>query len=247
MIRSSSVAKGTLFAFLLLGSYACGDSKPPPKPPENPTSAADGGDTSTASTDTHSDAGATASTDKPPTTDTPPPAPAKLELPSAAAKYKVKGKTAFDIELKSDGTVNNAGKAWAKISGMELQDKDGKTQLKVDNDGNITTGEGAAYAKFEGDDLASLTGVKFSAGDEITQTDDKGKKTSLGKAEGIGGAKKAALLTVAFALWGTKAPAPKAAPPDKKAPDKPAGGDKKAPDKPAGGDKKAPDKPAPKK
>jgi hypothetical protein len=124
--------------------------------------------------------------------------------------------------------VNSGGKAVAKITAMELQDPAGKTQLKVDSDGTITTGEGGAYGKFDGDDLTSGT-AKWSIGDDgaVSSTDDKGKKTSVGKADGVGTAKKSALLSAAFVIWGMKAPgaaAAKPATPAKPAdPKKPAG------------------------
>ncbi len=203
MIRSSFVL-GIGLGLVMLGSVACGD-KPPPQVPEVTPPAEDAGAEPT-STSTASEAAAPAAAAEAP----PPPAPATLELPSAAAKLKFKSRKDFDLEVKSDGTVNNGGKPAAKIAGMELQDKDGKTQLKVDADGTITTGEGAAYAKFDGDELASLTGAKYAIGDDgaLSSTDEKGKKTALGKTEGVGTAKKASLLTVAFMMWGTKAPAP---------------------------------------
>ncbi len=210
MIRSSFAAKGLGISLLVLGSFACGDT-PPAKQPETTPVSTDGGadmphDTSA---DTH-DAGATTAAAEPPPAPTPPPS---LALPTAAAKLKFKEKKAFDLEVKSDGAVHSGGKPFAKISGQELQDKDGKSQLKVDSDGTITTHEGAAYAKFEGDDLVSLTSTKYSIGDDgaLTSTNDKGTKANLGKLEGVGSAKRSALLTVAFAMWGTKAPAPAAA------------------------------------
>jgi hypothetical protein len=170
----------------------------------------------------------------------PPPKPAALDLPAASAKMKVKikGKDT-EIEIKNDGTVNTAGKPTHKIAGMELQDKDGKGLLKADADGNVMQADSSAYGKFEGDDLTMLDTSKLSVGDDgVSQTDAKGKKTVLGKAEGVGSAKKATLMVVAFNLWGAKPPAaPKGA--------KPAD-TKKPGDKPADA-KKPGDKPAPKK
>ena len=229
MTRSSLAATTLALGLIVFGSVACGD-KPPPKPPEStPSSDTDGGGSSTSSSDT--DGGAsTASTGgdtKPAGGETPPAAPAALALPSASAKIKFKAKKDFDLELKSDGTLNSGGKAAAKLTGMELQTPDGKSQLKVDGDGNITTADGAAYAKFDGDDLTAQNSAKYSIGDDgaVTMTNEKGTKSNMGKADGVGSAKRAALLSVAFMMWGTKAPA---APAGKKpAGDKPAGGDKK--------------------
>ena len=64
--------------------------------------------------------------------------------------------------------------------------------------------------------------AKWSIGDDgaLTQMDDKGKKSNLGKSDGVGSAKKATLLSAAYVAWGLKAPAAKAAKP---AGDKPAG------------------------
>lgn len=220
----NSVVKGLALSILLLAAAACGDNKPPPAAPEAPQApTGDGGADmpATPGADAAKDAGAAAAETPPP------PKPAALDLPAAAAKLKVKikGKDT-DLEIKSDGTVSTAGKPTHKVTGMELQDKDGKGLLKVDNDGNITQADGSAYAKFEGDDLTALDSTKLSVGDDgVSQTDAKGKKSPLGKAEGVGSAKKASLLVVSFNLWGTKPPpAPKGAKPadTKKPADKPA-------------------------
>jgi hypothetical protein len=217
MIRSvvSSIGLG----LLILGAYACGGDKPPPATPDNTASTSDAG-ADMPSTDTaKGDGGATtASTGDTPTT--PPPAPAKLDLPAASAKFKLKGK---DIEIKSDGTVNTGGKPTHKIAGMELQDKDAKSLLKVGDDGTVTmSADGSPYGKFDGDDMTGNDGSKLSAGDDgISQTDAKGKKTALAaKAEGIGTAKKATLLVVSYNLWGAKPPKPAAPKGDKPAGDK---------------------------
>jgi hypothetical protein len=120
---------------------------------------------------------------------------------------------------------------------MELQDPGGKTQLKVDGDGNITTGDGAAWAKFDGDDLTAQNSAKYSIGDDgaLTSTNEKGTKANMGKTDGVGSAKRASLLAVGFVMWGMKPPA---APAGKKGGDK--GGDtggKKGGDKKGGGKK----------
>jgi hypothetical protein len=214
MIRSRLVMSLGVGLFLL-GTYACGGDKPPPKPPESTPMSDEAGTSENGTMDAKDGGASTASTD---TTTPPAAAPAALALPAAAAKLKVEGKKKMDVELKSDGTVNSGGKMAAKIAGMELQGADGKPALKVDNDGAIMTAEGGPYAKFEGDDLATQTGTKWSIGDDgaMSSTDDKGKKSSLGKAEGVGSAKRASLLAIAYLSWGTKAPAPKAAKPEGK-------------------------------
>lgn len=203
---------GTLIAF----AVACGDNKPPPKEPEQTSMSDDAGAAPTS--DMPSEPASTAAAEP-----TPPPAPKTLELPSTSAKVKFKTTKAFDLEVKSDGTVNSGGKSAAKIAGMDLTSTDGKTGLKVDADGNIMTATGDTYAKFDGDDLTTQTSAKWSIGEDgaFTQTDDKGKKTNLGKAEGVGTAKKATLLAAAYVAWGMKAPGAKA-------PAKPAAGDKPA-------------------
>ena len=212
-MTSRFVTTGLSLSFLLLAA-ACGDSKPP----ATPDTTASAGDAAADMASTAGDAGAAMTGDAgaavaeaPP----PPPKPAALDLPAASAKLKIKGK---EIEIKSDGTVNTAGKPTHKLMGMELQDKDGKGLLKVDGDNNIMQADGSAYAKFEGDDLTAMDTSKLSVGDDgVSQTDAKGKKTNLSKAEGVGSAKKGTLLVVAFNLWGTKPPAaPKGAKPAEK-------------------------------
>jgi len=235
----NSVATGLAISLLLLAAAACGDNKPPPANPETPSSGDGGADMPAMGGDGGSamagDAGGGTGEAAPQ------PKPAALDLPAASAnmKVKIKGKDT-EIEIKNDGTVNTAGKPTHKIMGMELQDKDGKGLLKADADGNVTqSGDSSAYGKFEGDDLTMLDTSKLSVGDDgVSQTDAKGKKTALGKAEGVGSAKKATLMVVAFNLWGAKPPAaPKGAKP----------GDAKKPGDKPGDTKKPSDKPAPKK
>ena len=219
----SFAAKGFGLGLLIIASslYACGDNQPPPATPDTvPSASGDGGSDMPSSAGGDSkDGGASAEATPPP------PAPPKLDLPAAAAKMKIKlkGKDT-EIEIKSDGTVNTAGKPTHKLMGMELQDKDGKGLLKADIDGNVTMADGAAYAKFAGDDLEGLDGSKFSVADDgVSQTDAKGKKTALGKAEGVGMAKRGAAMVVAYNVWGAKPPAPAAKKPDAKVdPKKPA-------------------------
>jgi hypothetical protein len=174
-----------------------------------------------------------------PATDTPAPgvpdpnaAPSTLALPTAVAKIEMKGKKAAKVELKSDGTVANGGKAIAKVTGMQLQSPDGgKTFLTVGTDGAVTTADGASYGSFAGDDLTMAKGDKLTLADDGTLTMTSGGKAApLGKFDGAGTAKRSAVLAAAFVL------APPAA-------DKPAA----TPAKPAAGAKPAAAKPAPKK
>jgi hypothetical protein len=149
-------------------------------------------------------------------------APTTLSLPPSTAKIALKGKKPTNLELKTDGTVTNAGKAVAKVSGMKLESPDGKTLLAVEKDA-VNTGDGAAYGTFAGDELTiTKAGDKVSLGDDGTLTwTAGGKPNPLGKFEGAGSAKRAAVLAAAFVV------APPAA--DKPA-DKPAA---KPADKPA--------------
>lgn len=246
MTRSSLVIKSFGLGLLLAGSVACGD-KPPAKEPEAPApSAIDAGEPAPSSA-VETPAAPVAAAPAPEAAPAPA-APAALALPTASAKLKFKTTKDFDLELKSDGTVNNGGKAAAKISGNELQDAAGKTQLKVDTDGTITTADGGAYAKFEGDTLATNTGAKWAIGEDgaFQSTPEKGAAKSVGKTTDVGSAKRSALLAAAFVTWGTKAPQPaaaKTATADKKPADKAAAAsaDKKPAEKTtaaAGGDKK---------
>lgn len=235
MTRSSLVIKSFGLGLLLVGSVACGD-KPPAKEPEAPApTVVDAGEpapTSAVETPAAPVASATAEA-------TPAPAPTALALPAASAKLKFKTTKDFDVELKSDGTVNSGGKAAAKIAGNELQDSTGKTQLKVDSDGTITTADGGAYAKFDGDTLATNTGAKWMIGDDgaFQSAPEKGAPKSVGKTTDVGAAKRSALLAAAFVTWGTKAPQPAAAKTaaatDKAATDKKAGEKTAATDKTA--------------
>jgi hypothetical protein len=147
-------------------------------------------------------------------------APTTLALPTATAKIAMKGKKAANVELKSDGTVTNGGKAVAKVSGLALQSPDGKSLLTVGNDGAVTAGD-AAYGSFAGDELTLAKGDKLALGDDGTLTwTSAGKGTPLGKFDGVGSAKRSAVLAAAFVLAPPAADKPAAAKP---AATKPAG------------------------
>lgn len=214
MTRSSSALLSLGFGLILSALVACGGDNPEPKVPETTPPAADTDAGAPAATSDAKDPAATASAEKP-ADPPPPPPPPTLALPSASAKLKFKTAKAFDVEVKSDGSVMSGGKAAAKIAGMELQDKDGKAALKVADDGAVTTATGDAYGKFDGDMFTTNTNVKYDIADDgaMSSTDDKGKKTSLGKTEGVGSAKRSSLLAAAYAMWGMKAPAAPAAKP----------------------------------
>ena len=144
----------------------------------------------------------------------PDPGAATLALPAASAKADLKGKKAAKVEVKSDGTVANGGKAVAKVSGMTLQSPDGgKTFLTVGSDGAVTTGDGASYGSFAGDDLTMAKGDKLTLADDGTLTMTSGGKAApLGKFDGAGTAKRSAVLAAAFVLAPPTAPAPAAKP-----------------------------------
>jgi hypothetical protein len=165
-------------------------------------------------------------------------APSTLALPAATAKIDMKGKKAAKVELKSDGTVANGGKAVAKVTGMTLQSPDGgKTFLTVGSDGAVTTGDGGNYGTFAGDELTMTKGDKLALGDDGTLTmTSAGKAAPLGKFDGAGTAKRSAVLAAAFVL------APPAA--DKPAPAAPAAKSATPAAKPAAADKPAAAKPA---
>jgi len=214
-------------------AVACGGSDPPAKAPETEPIA-----TAAATADMPPPAATapattpTASADAPaPGVPDPSAAPATLALPSSTAKIAMKGKKAANVELKTDGTVTNGGKAVAKVSGTKVESPDGKTLLAVDKD-TVNAGDGAAYGTFSGDELTMSKG-----GDKLTLADDGkltmtsgGKPTELGKFDGVGSAKRSAVLAAALVL--SPPAAEKAA-----TTAKPAGGDKPATAKPAGGEK----------
>ena len=196
-----------------LTTAACGGEPPAPKTPE----------TEPVATSTPADMPAPPATVAAPETKPAPEAtpgipdpnaaPSTLALPTAVAKIEMKGKKAAKVELKSDGTVANGGKAVAKVTGMTLQSPDGgKTFLTVGSDGAVTTADGASYGSFAGDDLTMAKGDKLTLADDGTLTMTSGGKAApLGKFDGAGTAKRSAVLAAAFVLSPPAAPAPAAA------------------------------------
>ena len=221
------VAKYSLVAiplFALLTTAACGSKKPPTPPSMDSIDASDTDMPAPSSTvATAADAGPPADAAAPGVPD--PGAAATLALPTATAKIALKGKKPGNVELKSDGSVMSAGKLAGKISGMALQNADGKAVLTVGSDGAVTA-DGAAYGSFAGDELTLAKGDKVGIGDDgtITMTTG-GKAAALGKFENVGAAKRASVLAVAFVV------AP------------PAAGKPATPAKPPGKPKTAPKKP----
>ncbi|MBS2020049.1 MAG: hypothetical protein JST00_44720 [Deltaproteobacteria bacterium] len=229
----SFLTKSTVLAAVISALAACGGDPPQPKTPDPEPVA-----TGAASADMPPPAPTTASTEKPATPEAPVSgvadpnaAPVTLSLPPATAKIAMKGKKTANVELKTDGTVTNGGKAVAKVSGTKLETPDGKTVLAVEKDA-VNTGDGAAYGTFAGDELTiTKAGDKLSLGDDGTLTWTAGGKASpLGKFEGAGNAKRAAVLAAAFVVAPPAADKAPAAKPGDKPAAKP--GDKPA-EKPA--------------
>ena len=224
--------KSTALALVLSAVAACGGEPPAVKSPETePVAAA-----STA--DMPPPAPTTASTEKAPVPEAPVSgvadpnaAPATLSLPPATAKIAMKGKKTANVELKTDGTVTSGGKAVAKVSGTKLESPDGKTLLAVEKDA-VNTADAAAYGTFSGDELTiTKSGDKLALGDDGTLTwTAGGKANSLGKFEGAGNAKRAAVLAAAFVVAPPAADKPA---PAEKAAAKPAGDAKPAAKAPA--------------
>jgi hypothetical protein len=205
---------------VLFSAAACGGDPPTPKTPETEPVAA-------STPDMPPPPATVATAETKPTTDAPPPGipdpnapPTTLALPTATAKLALKGKKPTNVELKSDGSVTNAGKAVAKVSGLALQGPDGKSLLTVGNDGAVTDGSGASYGSFTGDELTTAKGDKLALGEDGTLTmTSAGKASPLGKFENVGGAKRSAILAAAFVLAPPAAekPAPAAKPAGKPA------------------------------
>lgn len=241
-----------LVSSFVVANAACGGGSPtPPKPPEEPVGAADSGADMPAPPSTGSDAGASAEPASTGSTETAaaPPTPVGVSLPKDTVKIALKGKKTATLELKSDGTVMNAGKAAAKITSSEVQDKDGKALLTVSGDA-VNTPAGTSVANFQGDDLVGAKGDKLSMKDDGSLTwTAGGKDTPAGKAEGGAAAKRATLL----AAWFVLSPPPKEKAPaagaggagGKDTATKPGAGGKDTGTKPAGKDTGT--KPAPKK
>ncbi|MDB4938960.1 MAG: Proline-rich protein, partial [Labilithrix sp.] len=189
---------------LLLTTAACGGSdQPAAKNPEmEPVAANATADMPAAPATEAPAADAKPATETAPGVPDPSAAPSTLALPASTAKIDMKGKKAAKVELKSDGTVANGGKAVAKVTGMTLQSPDGgKTFLTVGSDGAVTTGDGGSFGSFAGDELTMAKGDKLSLGDDGTLTMTSGGKAApLGKFDGAGTAKRSAVLAAAFVL-----------------------------------------------
>ena len=200
MFRTHSVVLALVLTSAL--TAACGGEPPAPKTPETEPVA------SSAPADMPAPPATVAAPETKPATEVTPgipdpnAAPSTLALPTAVAKIEMKGKKAAKVELKSDGTVANGGKAVAKVTGMTLQSPDGgKTFLTVGSDGAVTTGDGASYGSFAGDDLTMAKGDKLTLADDGTLTMTSGGKAApLGKFDGAGTAKRSAVLAAAFVL-----------------------------------------------
>lgn len=216
------VTKSTLvavpFVSLLALMTACGSSPPPATPaPEEPAAAKTDMPAPPAEPATPAPAEPVAT----PAPEAPPPS---LALPSATAKIALKGKKAGNVELKSDGSVMGGGKQIGKISGMALQNPEGKSLLTVGSDGAVAADGGANYGSFSGDELTLAKGDKVGMADDgtVTMTAAGGKSSVLGKFENAGSSKRAAVLAVAVFVAPPAADKAKPATTDKHAA-KPAG------------------------
>lgn len=220
MSRVTSYSLVAIPLLLALTTAACGGSKKPAPTPTVDTSDAaadmpggDGGAVATTSDAGSSGEGGAAA--MPDAT-----AAATLALPKDTAKIAIKGKKPATIELKADGTVSNAGKAVAKISGMALHNADGsKPVLNVGSEGAVTVEGGGAYGSFTGDELTLAKGDKLGIADDGTvNMTTAGKAAPLGKYENLGAAKRAGILAVAFIVAPPAAEKPVAKPTGKPKP-----------------------------
>ncbi len=192
--NKSSLVAVPFFSLLALMT-ACGSPPPPATPaPEEPAKTDMPAPAPTVAADTPAPAEATPAVPDPAAA-----APATLALPTATAKIAVKGKKAGNVELKSDGSVMGGGKALGKISGMALQNSEGKSLLTVGSDGAVAADGGAAYGSFTGDELTLAKGDKVGMADDgtVTMTAAGGKSSVLGKFENAASSKRAAVLAVA--------------------------------------------------
>lgn len=135
--------------------------------------------------------------DSAPTSAKPEPAAAGGVIKVAAIKLTPAKKGAHDkaVELKADGTITVDGKPAAKIKGDEVDSIEGTSMLTVGVDGSLVGNGVKPGYKFEGDDVVLESGSKLSVGEDgsVTLTRD-GKPEVVGKAEGGGSAKRAALV-----------------------------------------------------
>jgi len=199
MLRVTKISLVALPLFALLTTAACGSPKPPAPPTVDAVDAA-------ATTDMPAPSATVATADAGPPSEAgapgipdPAAAPTTLALPTATAKIALKGKKPVAMELKSDGSVLSGGKPAGKVSGMALQNADGKAILTVGADGAVTSEGGTAYGSFTGDELTLAKGDKIGVVDDGTVTMTTGGKAAvLGKFENMGAAKRAAVLAVAF-------------------------------------------------
>jgi hypothetical protein len=210
--KLNSVFAASFALVAACGLAACGgDNKEPPKTPDTeiPSTPDAGADMPAPPSTESSEATPPPSTTPSETASETPAAPAGLAMPESTVKVSLKGKKTAKLEIKSDGSVSNGGKASAKITSNEVQDASGKTLATVSGDA-IKTASGADWASFQGDDLVLAKGDKLSLADDgvLTWTAG-GKGTPAGKADGVGAAKKATLIAAAWVI--SPPPAEKAA------------------------------------
>jgi hypothetical protein len=202
-------------ALLLSTSFvlvACGGDKKPAKDPASITAAPAGGEADMPPADPEPAAKPADGAAKP--SDGAGAAGGMLSVVDMKFVPAKKGKKDLALEVKGDGSVMVDGKLVAKIAGDEVKSDAGTTMVTVGVDGSLVgNGIDAGY-KFEGDELVTSSGAKFSVGDDgtVTMTKD-GKPETLGSF-GTGKAKRASL--VVMALWLTTKPSAGAPPAAKK-------------------------------
>jgi hypothetical protein len=189
-------------SFLSIGVVACGGQPKPASAPDANLAAAEGSTKEDMPAPKDGDgAGQTATAAEAPKAG---PAAAsgviKVSAMKVASLKKEKGKSPV-LELKDDGTVVIDGKTAAKISGDQVDSAGGTSMLTVGVDGSLVGNAVQPGLKFEGDDLVSDKGAKYSVGDDgtVSVTKKDGKSEPIAKADGGAAAKRAALvLTVLY-------------------------------------------------
>ncbi|WP_146654581.1 hypothetical protein [Labilithrix luteola] len=187
-----------LVSGLSLGSIACGGSDQPAKAPENTSATAEGASAG------KEDMPAPPAKEGEAATAPAAPATPSLKLPASSVKLTLepvgKDKKKSVIELAADGNVTQDGKPFAKLAGSEVSFK-GKPAMSLMADNSIITPAGTSFGSFSGDDLSlGNNGGKLTIGSDgaITLTGADGKAKPLGKAEGVGDAKRAILIVAAL-------------------------------------------------
>lgn len=130
--------------------------------------------------------------------------PVLLPLPATSARitFEGGGKTLI-LSIAANGTVAADGKELGTITGNDLVVK-GKTSMRVAANDALVGANDATIGTFRGEGLTMANGatITFAADGTLTMTSADGKNTMTAKTDGVGIAKRAALVVVAawFAL-----------------------------------------------